>query len=76
MSIEEFQATVTPIPILGEFFAQHMGGVVEDLHSGLWTEKTDTIEEITGTPPMKQQAIIRDHHSDFAPSTASATAGS
>ena len=46
MSIEEFQATVTPIPILGEFFAQHMGGVVEDLHSGLWTEKTDTIEEI------------------------------
>jgi hypothetical protein len=33
MSIEEFQATVTPIPILGEFFAQHMGGVVEDLHS-------------------------------------------
>jgi hypothetical protein len=53
-----------------------MGGVVEDLHSGLWTEKTGTIEEITGTPPMKQQAFIRDHHSDFAPSTASATAGS
>jgi NAD(P)H dehydrogenase (quinone) len=66
MSIEEFNAFVTPIPILGEFFAQHIGGVIEDLQNGLWVSNTNTVEELTGTPPMHLQDFIREHADEFA----------
>jgi NAD(P)H dehydrogenase (quinone) len=75
MSIEEFSAFVTPIPVLGEFFAQHMTGVIEDLHNGLWATQSNNVEELTGTPPMDLKDFVRDHLDEFAsdkPSTASA----
>lgn len=75
MSVEEFSAFVTPIPILGEYFAQHIGGVIEDLHNGLWVSKTDTVEELTGTPPMDLKQFIGEHRDDFA-STKAPTASS
>jgi NAD(P)H dehydrogenase (quinone) len=72
-SFEEFSAFVTPIPVLGEFFAQHMTGVIEDLHNGLWAMKSTTVEDITGTPPMNIKDFVRDHIDEFA-STKSSTA--
>jgi NAD(P)H dehydrogenase (quinone) len=75
MSVEEFNAFVIPIPILGEFFAQHIGGVLEDLHNGLWATKFDAVEELTGTAPQDIKRFILDHRDEFAsdkPATASA----
>ncbi|CAN5583940.1 SDR family oxidoreductase [soil metagenome] len=74
MTIEEFNAFVIPIPILGEFFAQHIGGVIDDLKSGLWVSKTNTVEELTGTPPMDLKDFIREHLDEFASTKAPATA--
>jgi hypothetical protein len=69
MSIEEF---VIPIPILGEFFAQHIGGVIEDLHSGLFTTTANSVEQLTGTPPMDIKDFIREHLDEFASTNAPA----
>lgn len=73
MSIEEFNAFVIPIPILGEFFAQHIGGVIDDLHSGLWVAKTNTVEDLTGTPPMDLKDFIREHLEEFTSTKAPAS---
>jgi hypothetical protein len=72
MPIEEFNAFVIPIPILGEFFAQHIGGVIEDLHSGLFTTTANSVEHLAGTPPMDIKDFIREHLDEFASTNAPA----
>jgi len=72
-SFQEFSAFVTLTPVLGEFLARHMIGVIEDLHNGLRATEGNTVEDIIGTPPMNINDFVRDRRDEFAstqPSTA------
>jgi NAD(P)H dehydrogenase (quinone) len=51
---------------LASFFAQHIGAVIEDLQNCLWVSNTNTVEELTGTPPMHLQDFVREHADEFA----------
>ena len=66
VSVEEFQAAVTPIPVLGTYFAQHIGGLVADLDNGLWATDNDAVTAVTGAAPMTIQEFVRHHRTEFA----------
>ena len=66
VSLAQFQAAVTPIPVLGTYFAQHIAGLVTDLHDGLWATEDDAVTAITGTAPMTIREFVHIHRNEFA----------
>lgn len=65
--IADFQDIACATAQFGEFAAQHMGAVVAELIDGRLSEINDTVERLTGTPPMSVQAFAGLHRSDFGP---------
>jgi NAD(P)H dehydrogenase (quinone) len=73
LPIADFQTAAAAIPHLGSHVGQHIGAVMVDLQRGLLSGTTDTVERLTGTPPMSVHDFIEANRDLYAPSAANAT---
>jgi NAD(P)H dehydrogenase (quinone) len=68
LPIADFQAAAAAIPHLGSYVGQHIGAVMVDLQDGrLAGTPTNTVEQLTGIPPMSVRDFVEANRDQFIP---------